>query len=182
MYIYANSGTNSEYEYTYSDNDILLVPTVLNLSTVDQFLEVNKVYEDYSIEWRHMKTIENFNESQCIPHHFRFKKVDIFETKRALRSRFREYLTRTINYLQVTNGYWCILDTALLIILFHFFRQFCFWPESEAFFGMRCSHLFSTLTNITYAFVWLAGKNLRVPTFFTVERRTMLRKMTICMI
>ena len=62
MYACVDFITNSEYEYTDSDVDRFLVPTVLTLGIVDQSLEVNKVYKDHSIEWRHMKTIEAFNE------------------------------------------------------------------------------------------------------------------------
>ena len=111
--------SSSEDEHSESDVEIFLVPTVFTLGTVDQFLEVNKVYVDHTIEWGHMKTIDDFNESQCI-YHFRFKKLDMFEMKRALWPRLQEYLTGMIEYIQVRNGYICQFDTALLIVLFRF--------------------------------------------------------------
>ena len=64
---------SSEDSSLSSDDDTCEILTLLTLGTVAQFVEVNKVFEDYSIVWEQMKTIEHFNESQCIQH-FRFKK------------------------------------------------------------------------------------------------------------
>ena len=60
MYVYANYFTSSEDDYADSNDDTFLISTVLTLGIVDQFLEVNKVYKDHTIEWVHMKTMENF--------------------------------------------------------------------------------------------------------------------------
>ena len=55
-----------EDEHLESDVETFLVPTVLTLSTDDQFLELNKLYEDGTIGWGHMKMVDDFKESQCI--------------------------------------------------------------------------------------------------------------------
>ena len=47
MYSYAEYVTSSGDEYTDSDVGKFLVPTVLTLGKIDQFLEVNKVCEDH---------------------------------------------------------------------------------------------------------------------------------------
>ena len=73
IYACADYISSSKDEHSESDIDTFVLPTVLILGTVDQFLEVNKAYVDHTIECGRMKTIEKFNESQYIQH-FRLKR------------------------------------------------------------------------------------------------------------
>ena len=148
-----------------SDDDSVVLPTVMTVGTIGQFCEVHKVYTDDTIQFGQMKTLVDFNDTQSLLY-FRFKKDDILILINAVWPRLRGYLQGQYDRLRVKNDYRCHFETALLIMLYRFLRPSRFRPEMEAFFGMRRAHLSASLFTITEAFENLASKYLNNPSIF----------------
>ena len=65
--------------------------------------------------------------------------------------RVREHLDGDLDCIKCKYGYTAKFETAMLIVLYRFFRPSRIRPEMKSFFGMRESHISSVLHTITCA-------------------------------